>query len=107
MFFYAAQGQAQIRRDGKLKSKQYLLGDLIKETAKTRHVLLLHIPHIESIFSLHYRFAEFMNSGLQIRSALGDHFVSCGEITKISIPRDQDGGVKGFVHPLPPSSLFF
>lgn len=34
----------------------------------------------------------------KIRSALGDHFVSCGEITKISIPRDQDGGVKGIAY---------
>ncbi|KAL2541292.1 Nucleolin 2 [Abeliophyllum distichum] len=34
----------------------------------------------------------------EIRSALGDHFVSCGEITKISIPKDQDGGVKGIAY---------
>lgn len=34
----------------------------------------------------------------QIRGSLEDHFGSCGEITRVSIPKDQDGGVKGFVY---------
>ncbi|KAI3453271.1 hypothetical protein Pfo_009934 [Paulownia fortunei] len=34
----------------------------------------------------------------QIRSSLEEHFGSCGEITRISIPKDQDGGVKGIAY---------
>lgn len=33
----------------------------------------------------------------QIRSALKEHFGSCGEISRVSIPRDYEGSLKGFV----------
>ncbi|KAG6429377.1 hypothetical protein SASPL_107427 [Salvia splendens] len=34
----------------------------------------------------------------QIRSALEEHFGGCGEITRVSIPKDQEGGVKGIAY---------
>lgn len=35
---------------------------------------------------------------LQVRSALEEYFGSCGEISRVSIPKDYDsGGVKGCV----------
>lgn len=34
---------------------------------------------------------------LQVRDALREHFTSCGEITRISVPRGDEGGLKGFV----------
>ncbi|XP_011070437.1 nucleolin 1-like [Sesamum indicum] len=34
----------------------------------------------------------------QIRSSLEEHFGSCGEITRVSIPKDQDGAVKGMAY---------
>ncbi|KAL6543945.1 hypothetical protein OROGR_010442 [Orobanche gracilis] len=34
----------------------------------------------------------------QIRSSLEQHFGSCGAITRISIPKDQDGGSKGIAY---------
>lgn len=37
---------------------------------------------------------------VQIRSALEAHFGSCGDISRVSIPKDFDGNVKGFVLPL-------
>jgi nucleolin len=43
---------------------------------------------------------------LQIRGALEQHFGSCGEITRLSVPKDYDTGeVKGFV--LFPFSIFY
>ena len=39
-----------------------------------------------------------MQHSLQIRSALEEHFGSCGDITRMSIPKDYDSGaIKGFV----------
>lgn len=32
-----------------------------------------------------------------MRDALREHFTSCGEITRISVPRADEGGLKGFV----------
>ncbi|XP_073136166.1 uncharacterized protein [Henckelia pumila] len=34
----------------------------------------------------------------QVRSALQDHFGSCGEITRVSIPRNNEGGVRGIAY---------
>lgn len=35
---------------------------------------------------------------VQIRSALQEHFGACGDITRVSIPKDYEtGNVKGFV----------
>ncbi|KAL0446587.1 UNVERIFIED_CONTAM: Nucleolin 2 [Sesamum latifolium] len=34
----------------------------------------------------------------QIRSSLEEHFGSCGEVTRVSIPKDQDGAVKGMAY---------
>lgn len=34
----------------------------------------------------------------QIRSALEKHFGSCGNISRVSIPQDREGGLKGYVH---------
>lgn len=37
-------------------------------------------------------------SVLQVRGALEQHFGSCGEITRLSVPKDYDTGeIKGFV----------
>ncbi|KAL0372866.1 UNVERIFIED_CONTAM: Nucleolin 2 [Sesamum calycinum] len=47
-----------------------------------------------------YLFVDLTNMMVKIRfrSSLEEHFGSCGEIARVSIPTDQDGGVKGMAY---------
>ncbi|KAK4400217.1 Nucleolin 2, partial [Sesamum angolense] len=87
------------RREAELRDKQYLFVDLTNMIAKisgkdTPSFQKGGRTQGQTIF---VRGFNKYDGEDQIRSSLEEHFGSCGEIARVSIPTDQDGGVKGSV----------
>ena len=66
-------------------------------------LLTILYPSISHSFAILHGTAGLLivkvsNLNFQIRNSLEQHFSSCGEITRISIPKDyESGAVKGYV----------
>lgn len=64
----------------------------------------MHFPfHLVSISPAYFQIImiKLPSWRLQIRKSLEEHFSSCGEVSRVSVPKDQDGCARGFVSPSP------